>query len=195
MVAMATATPTGSSFRLPRDGRPFTVHDLEAISDDGYRYELVDGTLIVSPTPSYEHQKVAFRLGVVLDAACPRGMEVLTAPFGVRPNETTELQPDVLVFREEDVTSRCLPVAPLLAVEVLSPSTKTLDLTLKKAAYQRLGAPSYWVIDPLELVLTVFELDGTGFNYQKVAEVSGDKVFEATQPFAVRIVPAELRRR
>jgi Uma2 family endonuclease len=190
MVAM---TATTGSFSFPH-GRPFTVHDLEAFPDDGNRYELIDGSLLVSPSPSYEHQKVAFQLGMRLEDVCPEGLEVLLAPFGVRPSETTELQPDVLVFREDDVTSRGLPVAPLLAVEVLSPSTKLVDLNTKKAVYQRMGVPSYWVLDPLELILTVFELDGSGFHYEKVAEVSGDKAYEATQPFPVRIVPAELRR-
>ncbi len=191
MVAM---TETTGSFSLPR-GRPFTVHDLEAAPDDGNRYELIDGMLLVSPSPSFEHQKVVTRLGGLLDGLCPPDLHVLVAPFAVRPSESIELQPDVLVCRDEDVTSRGLPVAPLLAVEVLSPSTKVIDLTIKKAAFQRMGVPSYWVLDPLELTLTVFELDGTGFHYQKVAEVNGDKAYEATQPFPVRIVPAELRHR
>lgn len=189
MTAMAAAT-TGS-FRLPR-GRPFTVHDLEAAPDDGNRWELIDGTLLVSPAPSYEHQTVAFELGIRLRMACPADLRVLLAPFAVRPNDTTELQPDVLVFRRDDVTSKHLPLAPLLAVEVVSPSTKAIDLTLKKSAYEVLGVPSYWVVDPLELVLTVFELDATTFHYQKVAEVRGRKEYEATLPFPVRIVPAQL---
>lgn len=190
MVAMAATT---GSFSLPH-GRPFTVHDLEATPDDGNRYELIEGALLVSPAPSFEHQKVVSKLLARLDGVCPPGLHALVAPFAVRPNESTELQPDVLVFRDEDVTSRGLPVAPLLVVEVLSPSTKATDLTVKKAVYQRIGVPSYWVLDPIDLILTVFELDGTGFNYQKVAEVSGSKAYEATQPFPVRIVPAELRR-
>jgi Uma2 family endonuclease len=171
------------------------VHDLEAAPDDGNRYELIDGSLLVSPAPSFAHQKAVTRLTALLDRVCPQDLHVLVAPFAVRPNESVELQPDVLVCRDEDVTMQDLPVAPLLVVEVLSPSTKALDLTIKKAAYARLGVPSYWVLDPLEHVLTVFELDGTSFHYQQVAEVSGDKAYEATQPFPVRIVPAELRRR
>jgi Uma2 family endonuclease len=66
------------------------------------------------------------------------------------------------------------------------------DLHSKKALYQRMGAPSYWVIDPLEPSLTVFELDAKGFTYEQVAEVKGDEAFEATQPFAIHIVPSEL---
>jgi Uma2 family endonuclease len=188
MVAM---TATTGSFSLPH-GRPFTVHDLEATPDDGNRYELLDGMLLVSPAPSFRHQKVVAQMVVLLDAVCPTDMHVLPSPFAVQPSETTELQPDVLVARDEDLTEKNLPAAPLLAVEVLSPSSVLKDLNLKKAAYQRMGVPSYWVVDPRTLSLTVFELDSTGFRYQLVAEVAGDKSFEATQPFAVRVVPAEL---
>lgn len=188
MVAM---TETTGSFSLPH-GRPFTVHDLEAAPDDGNRYELIDGTLLVSPAPGFRHQKIALKLAFRLDAACPADMHVLAAPFAVRPNESTELQPDVLVGRDEDFTEKNLPVAPLLAVEVLSPSSVITDFNNKKAAYQRMGVPSYWVIDPRTLTLTVFELDTTGFRYELVAEVVGEKAFEATQPFPVRVVPAKL---
>lgn len=55
-----------------------------------------------------------------------------------------------------------------------------------------MGVPSYWVIDPRTPSLTVFELDETTFGYEQVAEVLGDKPFEATQPFPVRVVPLEL---
>ncbi|HET9138929.1 Uma2 family endonuclease [Actinophytocola sp.] len=171
-------------------GRPFTVDDLEAMPDDGNRYELIDGMLIVSPAPSRRHQKVVLQLAIRLDAACPDDLEVLTAPFGVRLSDTTELQPDVLVAPDKDFTDQYLPVAPLLAVEVLSPSSVINDLNNKKAAYARMGVVSYWVVDPQQPRLTVFELvDG---RYRQVAEVKGDDAFEAERPFPVRIVPAEL---
>ncbi|HEX3647611.1 MAG TPA: Uma2 family endonuclease [Pseudonocardiaceae bacterium] len=119
-------------------------------------------------------------------------MEVLPAPFAVQPNDRTELQPDVLVARCEDLTDKNLPVAPILAVDVLSPSTALTDLNTKKAAYLRMGVPSYWVIDPRRPSLTVFELDSTKFGYEQVAQVEGDKAFEATQPFPVRVVPTDM---
>lgn len=78
----------------------------------------------------------------------------------------------------EDFTEKDLPVAPLLVVEVLSPSTAMVDTSLKKAAYQRMGVQSYWLVDPVKPSLTVFELDSTGFRYQRIAEVVGDKAFE-----------------
>jgi Uma2 family endonuclease len=172
-------------------GRPFTVDDLEAMPDDGRRYELIDGMLLVSPAPVPKHQKVVAKLVARLDAKCPDSMHVLPGPLSVRPSRSTELQPDVLVARDEDVTDKLLPVAPLLTVEVLSPSSVINDLNNKKAAYERLGVPSYWVIDPQQPSLTVFELGADG-RYRQAAEVKGDDAFEAARPFPVRMVPTEL---
>jgi Uma2 family endonuclease len=90
------------------------------------------------------------------------------------------------------LTDTHLPVAPLLVVEMLSASSELYDVELKAALYERMGVPGYWVIDPLDPKLTVFELDGSGTAYERVAEVEGDKAFEAAQPFAVRIVPRDL---
>ncbi len=116
---------------------------------------------------------------------------MLGAPYAVQPSDTTELQPDVLVGRAEDFTEKLLPTAPVLAVEVLSPSTTLNDLNTKKAAYERLGVPDYWVIDPHEPSLTVFELDPDG-QYQEVAKVAGAESFATRRPYPVRIVPVEL---
>ena len=171
-------------------GRAFAVRDLESTPDDGNRYELIDGMLMVSPAPGLRHQTVVLRLYGVLEAAAPVGLEVVGGPFAVRPSVNTELQPDVLVARDEDVTETNLPVAPLLAVEVLSPSTALYDRNSKKAAYERLGVPTYWVIDPQVPSLTVFELDSG--EYQQIGLVKGDEVWAAERPFPVRVIPAEL---
>ena len=173
-------------------GRPFTVRDLEAMPDDGHRYELIDGVLIVTPAPGWHHQEGLGELFVQLRAACPRGLRVLAAPFAVQPDEHNEVQPDILVTRFDDLTPRNLPVAPLLAVEFLSPSTRLHDRNTKKAAYERMGAASYWLVNPeLPGRLTVFELDVDG-RYREVADVVGDEPFTAEWPFPVTIVPARL---
>lgn len=185
--------PREPLFALPVE-RPFTVDDLAGLPDDGRRYELVEGALLVSPAPTFRHQKVVARLVVHLDAACPEGMHVLPAPFAVRASADTEVQPDVLVAREEDLTETMLPVAPVLVVEVLSRSTGLIDLTAKKALYQRMGVPSYWVVDavaPEGLRLVVFEPGESG-EYEVVADVKEHAVFEAVRPFPVRLVLAEL---
>jgi Uma2 family endonuclease len=159
--------------------------------DDGNRYELIDGMLIVSPSPGRRHQRIVYRLFGVLAQACPAEYDVIGARFAVRTDDENELQPDVLVGWEKDFTEKNLPTAPQLTVEVLSPSSMINDFNNKKAAYERMGTPSYWIIDPDGPVLTVFELDEDG-KYQQVAETKGGTTFDATQPYPVRIVPTEL---
>lgn len=187
----ATTEPAG----LP-PGRPLAVDDLGGLPDDGHRYELLDGVLVVSPAPGRWHQEMVLRLYRLLDDHCPDEFHVLVAPFAVHPDgeRHTELQPDVLVARDVDLTDRDLPAAPLLAVEVLSPSTRLIDLNLKRAAYERMGSPSFWALDPEVPDLRVYELDASG-AYRLVAHVAGAEAFEAAQPFGVRVVPAALLRR
>lgn len=174
------------------EGRPFTVHDLEAMPDDGRRYELIDGMLLVTPAPGWSHQEMALTLYTVLRTVCPPELRVLAAPFAVRTALTTEVQPDVLVARYVDLTEAGLPVAPLLAVEVLSRSTQLGDRNTKKAHYQRLGVESYWLLDPVQPGgLEVHELDEHGC-FQLTAKVSGEQVHLARRPFPVQVCPARL---
>lgn len=170
---------------------PLTVRDLEGLPEDGRRYELIDGTLIVSPAPGRRHQKVGLALYGILADVCPPQFDVLAAPFAMRIGDSVELQPDVLVGWEQDFTEKDLPEPPVLAVEVLSPSTALYDLNTKKALYERLGVPSYWVIDPDGPAITVFELDSDG-GYQRVLKAAGDELCTVTRPFPVGFRPAEL---
>lgn len=174
---------------LPRS-QPFTRADLEQMPDDGHRYELVDGALIVTPAPSYRHQDVVGNLYSALKAGCPRHLKVLLAPFDVTLADHTVLQPDLLVARRTDFTERDLPTAPLLAVEVLSPSTRLIDLDLKRARYQAAACLSYWVVDPDALALTAWELRDDA--YVEVAQVSGDNEYAARSPYPVSLRPADL---
>jgi len=184
MVGMTQVSP------IPT-GRPFTVADLEAMPDDGNRYELIDGVLIVSPAPSWEHQTMAFALARLLDDACPPEHTVVIAPFAVQTAYDSEVQPDVLVAQYSDMQSKHLQVAPLLAVEALSRSTALMDRNTKKAHYARMGVRSYWLLDPIEPgSLTVFALrDG---EYAEIAHLVGDEEFSAVEPFPVTVVPARL---
>jgi Uma2 family endonuclease len=187
-----TAMSADPSFAGVAGGRPFTVDDLEAMPDDGHRYELIDGVLIVTPAPGWYHQESSGELFVQLRNACTREFRVLSAPFGVRTSVRNELQPDILVARYTDLTPKNLPVAPVLAVEVLSASTALNDLNNKKAAYQRMDTASYWVLDPEPPGrLTVFELDGRG-RYEEVASVNGEEKLTTDRPFPITIVPARL---
>jgi Uma2 family endonuclease len=101
------------------------------------------------------------------------------------------VQPDVLVTRYVDLTPQDLRVAPLLVVETLSPSTALHDRNTKKAHYERMGVPSYWLLDPTAPgALVAFELRDE--VYAQVAHVVGDEGYTAGQPFPVTVVPARL---
>jgi Uma2 family endonuclease len=175
---------------LPRS-RPLTYADLESMpSDDGHRYELIDGTLVVTPAPSYRHQIVLGNLYVALRAACPAHLIVLFAPFDVVLSASTAVQPDVVVARRADLTARNLPAAPVLAVEVLSASTRRIDLGTKRLAFAAAGVQSYWVVDPDEPSLVVFEL--AGGELRAAARAVGRERYDAVRPFPVSVVPADL---
>jgi Uma2 family endonuclease len=175
----------------PPSGQQFTVDDLDRMPDDTRRYELLDGVLIVSPRPRVLHQKVAFELAKVLDDACPPNLLVIPEP-AVMLTRYTELDPDIAVIHQRQLDDTKLAEPPLLIVEVRSPSTAIIDLNQKKAAYQKFGVPSYWIVNPDRDApeLIVFELGDDG--YDEIAHVAGDSSFPAQKPFQVEIVPARL---
>lgn len=193
MAVMAETPPR------PVEALPFTVDDLDAMPDDGYRRELLDGVLIVSPAPVWAHQEVVRMLAVVVDAALPPDLRVVHAPFEWRASQKSMLQPDILVARYEALVavpgSRYLEEPPLLAVEVLSPTTRRIDRLSKLSAYQDAGVRAFWMVDPDPDTpsITVMELvDG---RYSKAANIPADGEWKAEQPFPVTLRPADLVRR
>src|SRR5258708_28784484 len=131
----------------PTTGRLFTVDDLDRMPDDGRRYELVDGVLMGSPHRSVPHQAVMSELAVQLDHACPRGLFAVPAP-GVRMSADTELIPDLVVIRQDQLAGRRVTRPPLLAVEIQSPSSALFDPHTKKAVYERFSVEAYWIVVP-----------------------------------------------
>lgn len=171
-------------------GAPLTIEDLEKAPDDGHRYELVDGVLLVTPAPGTDHQTCVAALVVLLAGAAGPDLRVLPAPYDWVVSASTLLQPDVLVARRSDLGPRRLERVPLLVVEVSSASTRSLDRGTKRLAYEEAGVGAYWLVDPDGPGLTALRLEGGRFVEE--AEVSGDEAFEASWPVPVRVVPAEL---
>lgn len=168
----------------------------DALPDDGFRRELLDGVLLVSAAPSPAHQSVLAELYTVLRLACGRhaddDLAVLFAPLDVTLAPDTVLQPDLLVARRAAFDDRGLPGPPLLAVEVLSPGSRGIDALLKFERYQRAKVPSYWIVDPAGPSIDVFELsEGT---YRRTATVDGDDSSTVDAPVAVTLTPAAWRR-
>jgi Uma2 family endonuclease len=172
MTTARTAIPAG----------PWTVDDLDDFPEGTpTRYELIDGALLVSAEPSLQHQRVSLQLARLLQDAAPPDVEVFL-PIDVRLSPVRQIVPDITVVRRDDATGRRLDGVPLLVVEVQSPSTRAVDLTLKRRVLEEAGVPSYWLVEPDDGVVTVLELaDGA---YGEVGR--GDDV-TVQRPFPVRV--------
>ena len=114
---------------------------------------------------------------------------MLSAPFDVVLGPHV-VEPDLLVARRADFTSRDLPVAPLLVVEVLSPSTARMDTGRKRDLYADAGVAHYWLLDPAASAITILTLvDG---HYVETGHTSGDEAITAEQPASLTFSAAEL---
>lgn len=133
---------------MPAQDTTWTAEMARALPEDGKRHEVLDGALVVSPSPSRMHQRAVRLLLLRLDAYCARhGLgEALPAPADIELSPLDLVQPDVLVVPNTG-PSWDQARSPLLVVEVLSPSTARADRHAKRAAYQRHRVPEYWIVD------------------------------------------------
>src|SRR5437588_5444727 len=128
----------------------YTVDDLEHFPDDGNRYELLDGVLLVTPQAAAPHQIVASRIQFELAASLQKpGLAHVVGPGAVVRMPRTQLQPDILVYpaRFSPSTDWHKVTEHWLAVEVLSRSSRIYDREFKRDAYFALGLKQVWLVD------------------------------------------------
>jgi Uma2 family endonuclease len=173
-------------------GRAFTFADLDDAPDDGRRWELIDGSLVVSPAPFLRHQVAVREIVAILQAARTSDTIVVPSPYDWRVAATTEsFQPDAVVIRRSDSDlDGPLRATPLLIVEVLS-GDDARDRVFKRARYEALGVSAYWLVDTTDPV-TITELRLESGRYVERATVSGRAKFATDWPYAVRLTPAAL---
>ena len=129
-----------------------TIEELLALPEDGLRHELLDGVHVVTPAPEYPHQAVLGELFVALHKALEGNAElqVLASPADIVLSPRTLVQPDLFVIRRQPGRSikkwREVGV-PVLAIELLSPSTAARDRGAKRRIYQQAGVAEYWIVD------------------------------------------------
>ncbi len=138
---------------MPQIGHVWTPDEVRALPDDGRRYEVVAGELLVTPAPSFRHQEAVLRLVTALRDYTDRiGVGyALFSPADIEPEAGALVQPDVFVgpLPEGRRPSSWADFRRLLlAVEVLSPSTARADRTVKRLLFQRTGVAEYWIVDP-----------------------------------------------
>jgi Uma2 family endonuclease len=139
----------------------WTVDTVRALPDDGNRYELVYGELLVTPAPRPWHQIVAGRLFIALDSYLrlhPVGHAFAAAADITWGRQDVLVQPDLFVASLEEVRAldwerlRTL----LLVAEILSPSSLKHDRFTKRCRYQDARVPLYWIVDPDERMAEVW---------------------------------------
>ena len=160
--------------------------DLVNMPDDGRRYEIHGGELVVVPSPLPNHQIAVLQIATRLnDYGRQSGGIALVAPLDIVFGEHDVVQPDVVFFRVERrhlVQPRAVTrAAPDIAVEVVSPSTAAVDRGRKMDLFSRHGVPEYWIADPIRLQFEVHVLaDGT-YEQARVA-LPGDTVRSVLLP-------------
>jgi len=142
----------------------YTIEDLERFPDDGNRYELLAGVLLVTPAPIPGHQIVIARLlHELFNYLKAEGLAHAVGPGAVETGEDTHLEPDILVFPASEPINREWSAVRRwwLAAEVFSRSSKTYDRDYKRNAYLALGVEEVWLVDWVKKVVFVSRRGGT----------------------------------
>lgn len=172
-----------------------TYKDYEALPADGRRYELHEGELSVTLTPSPQHQRISGNLHRVLwQHIKAQGLgEILFAPLDVILGETTVVQPDLVYLdttRLPLVSGRGIEGPPTLVVEILSPATTLIDRGAKRQLYARYGVPYYWIVDPEARAIEAYILSEG--SYQLSGRAAGPEA-ASLPPFPdLTFVPATI---
>ncbi|MEU4241630.1 Uma2 family endonuclease [Actinoplanes sp. NPDC026619] len=172
----------------------WTVDDLASLPKD-LRYELIDGRLVL-PSPTGFHQILGVELVLALRPGCPSGYAPVP-DLSLSVDRSNELRPDVVVIPESALRRSPVPIDnALLALEIVSPSSRARDMKSKVVAYAAAGVQSYWVVNPEDvdgIVLTEFR-PGVDGAYDVVT--STNKLFTTEVPYSVVIdLPALTRLR
>lgn len=175
--------------------RRVSYDDLAQMPDDGRRYELYDGEVVVVPSPILLHQVVAWRVCRILDDyAGQTGGLAVASPMDVIFSDYDVVQPDILFLTADSMRTVSLMdrvrQPPDLAVEVLSPSTASNDRGRKMRMFQRYGVPEYWIVDPIAETIEIYRLAESA--YALVGTFSGsEKMYSSALP-DLTVVPSSV---
>jgi Uma2 family endonuclease len=148
---------------LSTKARPITRHEYALIPVGAPNYQLIEGDLVMSPSPSSFHQDILANLLVIFRSYLrehPVG-KIYVAPLDTYLSDINVYQPDLLFVRKESfaiIEEHGIEGAPDLAVEILSKSSSKYDLGPKRSVYARTGVEELWIIDPVKRTLALYRL-------------------------------------
>lgn len=152
--------------------QPLTYDDYATMTDEGVRYELVDGVLEgLSPGPSPRHQFVSQGIAFSLRQTCDSEYVILVSPIDVILSKTEVRQPDIIMIhrnRLSIITERGVEGAPDLVIEVMSPSSIKRDRGSKLKTYAAYSVPEYWIVDPRNKALEQYVLEDKDYRLNEV---------------------------
>ncbi|MCS6937489.1 MAG: Uma2 family endonuclease [Candidatus Bipolaricaulota bacterium] len=174
-----------------------TYEDYLRLPNDGKRYEILEGEIVVSPSPVTKHQRISRNLLAILHhhVAQHKLGEVFSAPTDVVLSRTNVVQPDLFFVshaRQKIITEKNIQGAPDLVVEILSDTSEEQDRVAKKQIYARHGVKEYWLIDPDRETLEVYKLDAKARAFKHVATYQSDETVRSTLLPNLEITLAEL---
>lgn len=146
---------------LEKTKKHYTYEDYAKLPE-GAPYQLIGGELIMTPSPVPYHQIISRRIGFELLKFNEQKKlgEVIFAPLDVHLSETETYQPDIIFISNERLNiigEKKIEAAPDLVIEILSESTAYYDLRHKKRVYEKTGVKEYWIVDPMEKGIEVYE--------------------------------------
>jgi Uma2 family endonuclease len=146
--------------------RGWSYAEFARLPDDGKRYEVIDGELYVTPSPTSIHQQVSLRLAVLFAGYCETRDAGIAfhAPYDVILGEGDYVVPDLLFVRRDRerfvIRADAAVGPPDLLVEILSPSTAGRDKGVKRDRYAAYGVAEYWIVDTDAKRIEVYRLTG-----------------------------------
>lgn len=146
--------------------------------EEGFYYELIEGSIVKKSAPSPAHQNASVNLVVALSAFVRQHQsgKIFAAPLDVFFDEFNALEPDIIFIAKDRlsiITENGIEGVPDLVVEILSPSTAKNDRGDKMKVYRRTGVREYWIVDPRSLTLEVYVLRDGEFELDAFAAESG----------------------
>ena len=151
--------------------KKYTYADYIKTPDDK-QYELIEGDLLMTPSPAPNHQRISRKLGFVLEEFVTQNSlgEIFYAPCDVYLDEENVVQPDILFISQSRLAiigEKNIQGAPDLAIEIVSESSAYRDMVRKKRLYAGFGVKEYWIVIPDGKVIEIYTLKGNAYQLHK----------------------------
>ncbi len=175
---MMPTSKNGSSYR----GLRMTADAYLELRDDGHRYELIDGVISISPSPSYRHQRIITEIAFAIRPhITDAGNGAVIVEVDVKLADDLVYRPD-LIYLKDDKASQCgdrVNVVPDVVVEVVSPDSGSMDRQTKRNDYDRFGVGEYWTVDPIAKT----------FEFHRLRESKFERVDATDDSFESETIP------